>query len=411
MTTGGTWDRKIWERIRQYFVPSQNAIRTKNVNNTQFGEDLVASRTPIIELNSSYGTSLIRDKITEENGGTVESTEGIIRLSTTDDPDSKVTLESSEIGRYMPGYGSQLGMGVRCTCEPEGDTEILWGGWTANQQDGFFFGVDSVGKFVATKRDGIVNKDYQEDWNIDKLDGTGNSGYTLDVNNGVIYQIEFTWYGYGQILFGVVGINGDGQQRFIPCHFQKDFTQTSIISPNLRLVAQIDNAGQTNEHSIDIGGRQYSIVGKYTPILRINGDWRSNTTVGTTVVPLISFRQKSGFLSRSIKALGFDAVDVTDSMIFEIRSSGTVTGGEWVDLTNQNPNETSVEVNKTATGISGGVIIWTGIIGADGPGSQRGSTRLDLDIDIPEGQVVSLCARTFTGSGTVRSAFRVTEEW
>lgn len=38
---------------------------------SQFGELITAERTPIIELNSSYGTSLLRDVIETTNSGSV----------------------------------------------------------------------------------------------------------------------------------------------------------------------------------------------------------------------------------------------------------------------------------------------------------------------------------------------------
>ena len=407
-----SWDRKIWERIRDYFISTQSAIRVKGVNTTQFSEDLVAERTPVIELNSSYGTSLIRDNITTTNGGTIEPAEGVLRLSVTGDPDSRSLLESSEIGRYVPGYGAQIGVGIRCNCTPEGDSEVRWGGWDAEQENGFYFGVDSLGKFVAIKRANTVSKVYQQDWNIDKLDGSGQSRLDLNPELGFIYQIEFSWYGYGQILFGVTGVDeSTNQQRFIPCHSLRRFDETSVLTPNLRIFVDVVNSGDGNTYQVDVGGRQYSIVGKYEPIVRVNGDWRDTTSVGTTTQPLISLRQKEDFLSRSIKARGFDIVDVTESIIAEIRVGGDLTDGSWENLSNQIPEETSLEVNKSATEVIGGTIIWTGIIGAEGPGSNRESASIDTDVDVPEGKVITLCARAFTGTSSTRSAFRVTEEW
>ena len=46
-------------------------------------------------------------------------------------------------------------------------------------------------------------------FNIDKLDGTGPSGYTIDLSKMQMFYIDYSWYGAGFIRFGVRGPNGD----------------------------------------------------------------------------------------------------------------------------------------------------------------------------------------------------------
>lgn len=54
----------------------------------------------------------------------------------------------------------------------------------------------------------------QSQWNIDRCDGTGPSGYNLDVTKMQMAYIDYTWYGAGYIRFGFRGVNGD----IIYCH-------------------------------------------------------------------------------------------------------------------------------------------------------------------------------------------------
>ena len=42
----------------------------------------------------------------------------------------------------------------------------------------------------------------QSNWNIDKADGTGPSGYVLDVNKIQMVHMDYSWYGAGKIRFG-----------------------------------------------------------------------------------------------------------------------------------------------------------------------------------------------------------------
>jgi hypothetical protein len=46
-------------------------------------------------------------------------------------------------------------------------------------------------------------------FNIDRLDGTGPSGYNMDLSKMQMFYIDYSWYGAGFIRFGVRGQNGD----------------------------------------------------------------------------------------------------------------------------------------------------------------------------------------------------------
>jgi hypothetical protein len=49
----------------------------------------------------------------------------------------------------------------------------------------------------------------QSAWNMDKMDGTGPSGYTLNLANMQMFYIDFTWYGAGFVRWGLRGSRGD----------------------------------------------------------------------------------------------------------------------------------------------------------------------------------------------------------
>lgn len=48
----------------------------------------------------------------------------------------------------------------------------------------------------------------QPDFNIDVLDGTGASGFTLDVSKMQMYAMEYSWYGAGTVIFMLRGQDG-----------------------------------------------------------------------------------------------------------------------------------------------------------------------------------------------------------
>jgi hypothetical protein len=49
----------------------------------------------------------------------------------------------------------------------------------------------------------------QSQWNIDKMDGTGPSGYTIDLSKMQMFYIDYTWYGAGFVRWGLRGPRGN----------------------------------------------------------------------------------------------------------------------------------------------------------------------------------------------------------
>jgi hypothetical protein len=68
------------------------------------------------------------------------------------------------------------------------------------------------GMVIASKT--VDTKVAQSAFNIDRLDGTGPSGYNLDLTKMQMFYIDYTWYGAGFIRFGVRGPQGN----IIYCH-------------------------------------------------------------------------------------------------------------------------------------------------------------------------------------------------
>ena len=55
----------------------------------------------------------------------------------------------------------------------------------------------------------IDNRVPQEDFNLDKIDGTGNSGYNFNLNKMQMTGVQYSWYGAGFADFLIRGLNGD----------------------------------------------------------------------------------------------------------------------------------------------------------------------------------------------------------
>ena len=93
------------------------------------------------------------------------------------------------------------------------------------------------------------NSATQANWNIDKMDGNGLSGVTLDFSKTQILVIDFEWLGVGCVRVGFV-VDGN----IFYCH---QFNHTNVLSnvymstPNLPLRYQIENTGAGVASSIE----------------------------------------------------------------------------------------------------------------------------------------------------------------
>ena len=60
----------------------------------------------------------------------------------------------------------------------------------------------------------IETKIPQSQWNLDKVDGTGPSGMTLDITKMQMWFIDYAWYGAGTVRYGI----RDNRGQVIYCH-------------------------------------------------------------------------------------------------------------------------------------------------------------------------------------------------
>lgn len=378
---------------------------------TLFNEGIVAQRTPLIELNAALGLSVLRDVITETGTGAVTNSGGEHILATGATTGSTAQIESVEYGRYYPGTSAEVGIGIRAPGTYTGTAFSEWGYFDSS--DGFGWGKDATGPYVFYTRDSVKTKVYQSSWNVDKLLGSGPSGASLTDSDGNIYQLNFSWYGYGIIEWSIVVTTPAGEQVPVVIHTFNPSSTNSIQNPNQPLVAKVSNGDTTTAYTLYVGGRQFSVYSKYIPSIRRTQESRLELgSVGTTPLPLISFRRKTGFASFPVKFKELDII-TTGNLLWEARIGGTLTGASFGAVSNVPTTETALEVDTSATAISGGQKIETGLVSTSGVGVRAtgGFSSTAYNLELPGTTIITLCARAISGTATVSSVLGMEEEW
>lgn len=381
---------------------------------TQFGELVAAERFNVIGLTSVFGVSALRDVTSASGtGASVARSGSVIEVVSGTDAAGVSSLQTAERAPYQPGSLQEGGIGLRVpsTSVPTGSQDIRWGVWDGD--DGIFFGYDASGPYVGYEASGSETTIAQTAWNVDKLDGTGPSGLTLDLDDGYVFRLRYAWYGYGSLAWAVVLPDADDYSRPVPIHRVKVDGGLAIDNPNLPIRVQVSNGGTgSNSLTVQVGGRNLSRIGpSEITSRRLTGDRRIALATSTTVLPLVSLRRKSGFVNETSVRLNKAEVLTDADSIWEIYLNPTLTAPSWGTPTNATAGETSLEADVSASALSGGTLIASGLL-KGGVANRSDLSAVELPpVDFPGTQHMTLAIRTITSTGSATGLLQAVEGW
>lgn len=379
---------------------------------TSFDELFIASAYSLFDLKSIYPISALRDRVTTASGGTVTQAAAEFSVVTDNTGASEASLQSVERARYVAGHDGLAGIAVRVEGMPTGNQEIEWG--NTDFQNGLAIGIDANGMFVRLYSGGsVVEEQRRGDWLNARTD-------ELDPQRTTIYRIQYRWYGAGPFRVSVSGTEPSGRGTKLSLTTVKGNIASGPVTqdPNQPITVRARNLGTTgNPLDVRVMGRQYFVLGDYNPNRRVIGEYRLGQSIGTSFVPLIAYRPRLGiYRSVSRKLSGMSITASGDDVLWQIRLYSAITGGSWAAPSDTDSGaESAVEVNASATSLTGGVQIFGGDFISAGSGRTSTANNTDLPtLDLPSesaSDIVVLCGRAVSSNATVNSIFRLAEEW
>ena len=166
--------------------------------------------------------------------------------------------------------------------------------------DGCFFEVDGTTIYACIYKSGVeVLKIPQSSWNVDKLDGTGESGVTLDISKVQIFCFSYLWLGVDGVTFAMKF--GNDIVAVHVAEFINIETGVYMSTPNHSLRYEIRSSGGTASMKaictavFTENGK--ASTGKSIPIFRGLGDGK--TCPDSQLTPLIAVRLQDGQLDES----------------------------------------------------------------------------------------------------------------
>lgn len=232
--------------------------------------------------------------------------------------------------------------------------------------NGIFLQLNGIGQLafvMRTNTSGTVQDTpvQQLNWNVDPCNGTGPSGFNLQVSKSQLMWVDFQWLGVGRVRVGFVH-----QGAFILAHEFKDHSNVLNTvywqQPSLPVRTEIRNTstavGTANLQEICSTVLSEGGYLETTKVYNINSSLLGRTIVnGGDSLPVIAIRLKNtinGLPNRAVARTNqFSMLVENGPVYFELQrfpSQSLITGGSWVN----GGTDSGVEYNITATGFSGG---------------------------------------------------------
>jgi hypothetical protein len=313
------------------------------------------------------------------NGGniTFQTDQACARLATTTTANSSAIHQTKFYHQYMPGKSQLIYTTFNLYAATPGVTKRS--GYYDNdngvifQQDGdgtlkFIIRTNTSGSPVDAE---IVS---QANWNVDKCNGTGPSGFNLDITKTQILFIELQWLGVGRVRVGFVHAG-----NFVVAH---EFYHDNVLSvvymsnPNLPVRCEIVSSGSNPAAYFDQICSTVLSEGGY---VESGQNWSAlNTTLRSLAsgasLPLFAIRLKDTFNTyenRMIVRLdNYNIFSTKEPLVYQViklpNAAALTTGTAWVTV----DTDSGVEYNIGATAYSGGDVIASGYVPASASGKE-----------------------------------------
>ena len=279
-----------------------------------FGRLRVSEPKTIMAYSNRYDEAPLfwEDALTGTGTATHLPNESSVRLRVAASGD-KVIRQTKHYHPYQPGKSQKVVITGVISDGTTTNTVRRWGYFDTN--NGYFWelsaaGVLSVNRRTFTSGAAVDTSVTQANFNVDKLDGTGPSGVTLDLTKGNIFFCDMQWLGMGRARLGVSIPDGTtGKQHNIVCHEflnANNLTTVHITTPMLPIRWEIEATGAPGGN-IDMIATCAEIASEGgldatqgVPFSQYN---TSTVSTSTTTTALVSIRPKLTFNSQTNRGM------------------------------------------------------------------------------------------------------------
>lgn len=347
-----------------------------------FGRLRVSNPLTLFDSSHRYADNNLWDTFAISGGAAVFSqNEGLVNLNVSTTSGSEVLRETTKVFSYQPGKSLLV---INTFVMAPAQTNLRQRVGYFGLSNGMYIQLDNdvlsfversivTGAVTETRISqlGGVYGAGDTGWNVDKMNGTGPSGLTLDITKAQIFWMDIEWLGEGTVRLGFV-IDG----VFIHCHsfhHANLIASTYITTASLPLRYEITNTGTTATAStlkqvcstvISEGGYQLRGVQQAIgiPILTPRTFAVAGTYYPIVSIRLIPTKLDAIVISTAVSLLGLGN---GKNYAWRVVQGGITTGGTWVPV----GVGSAIEYNLTGTSSTGGRILAQGYVNSSNQGS------------------------------------------
>ena len=172
-----------------------------------FGKWRVSQPTTLFDSKQVVDSGSFYFDIKTTSGGTVTWNSGSAQstMIVTSTSGSRAIKQTKRIFVYQPGKSQQIICTGKFGTKVDGIKKSIG---SFDDNDGYFFQTSgsSFGVVLRKTINGVKSDTFisQSTWNLDKMNGLGPSGNTLDITKAQIYTMDYEWLGVGRVRYGVV---------------------------------------------------------------------------------------------------------------------------------------------------------------------------------------------------------------
>jgi len=341
-----------------------------------FGRQRVSEPYTLFDSQNRYAADNQFNTSTSGTGtSTFNTNQSSVSMTVTSGGVGSVVRQSYRNMLYQPGKG----LLVLATFQMDNGTSANLNQKVGyfNTQNGLFFQrAGGINSFVLRTNTSGTPSDSraasQTEWNGDKLDGTGESGLTLDLSHPQILWMDFEWLGVGTVRCGFI-ING----QYIVCHTfdTANVYGTTVYMTTAILPVRYEITTTTSAVAATLTQICSSVISEggfeATSIQHVARRTTILNTINTAAnfLPVVSIRLASTALGAVVlpNRIQFQPTTLQNYEIALIKNP-VLTGATWAATV---PSDSNVEFDVAATAIAtAGIIVQTGYIANSGGGGQ-----------------------------------------
>jgi hypothetical protein len=353
---------------------SKNRIKVSPFETVFFNTFQYGKETDVWDEATTTGGSAVFDP---DVSGVVMAVDGTLG--------AEVIRQTKSVMRYIPGRSSELSFAIRLESPVTGIRRRFG---LFDENNGAFFEDGGDGNYYCCIRNKngpsgpTLIRVPREQWNGDKLDGLGISGIVADPDAQQLVDIEYEWYGAGEVSFKFVI---DGHAHVIHTFYHANRINTVwCATPFLPIRVEITNVlGTAGVHKIYQGSNSLISEGEVGKL----GIAQNFTTTITgkslgspnTFRPVLSIRLKTSSLTGVVLPTFFQAISLSNASVFyKLVLNAELTDASFTDMPDPN---SFTQYDQSATAYTGGTDLDSGYVSSDSQGLKitlDGDTRFQI---------------------------------